>query len=1228
MRRLLRWRVALLVPFCLFAAVVLGGWLYTRSDAAAQLVSRKLQERLGTAATFDRLSVGLTSTSVSGLKVFEHGADSASAEPLVSVDRVELDLSALAAATGESPSAITFRDAHVLLRFDRKGDLLTQFPSADSDGGGLPTVRIESGTLTIRQEGRADSVFTGIHLTVSQTDGKVTIAGTVEDRAWGQWTADGSIPSGGTGHLVLRTAAPHHVTPELLKQVPFVNPNAWVNVRLEGTTTAQLDLSIDMATDRVSYRLALEPTGTTVTIPSIGLHFTDATGTLGAQGAVVTLTDVTGTAAGGQVRLDSRMDFGGSADSLRFLADLTDMDVKALPPAWRVPPQLDGRLTGKLQFHVTLPDQGGTRVEAVGKATIADAKLRGRPVPPIELNVATGAGGGIEFSQAPPTDDGRHEVRKPSLPDPKDVPPAARPVNGRRKGLVSTVLKLAARLLKPANADRTYLNVNVTFRDVDLAELLKSTGVEVPVTVGGKVSVQVQLDIPTETPDELNAYRMRGILSAKRLTVDELSVEGVSAKLDYRDGKLALREFVGRLPGLAGQSGTGGSFRASGEMEVGAEYPYRASVKLDKVALEHVEQLRNLLPVSFRLAGEASAHATLEGTLSPMTLKSHGEAQVRQLRAGTIPADDLTFRWESDADSIRFRDASARLFGGDVSGQFDLPVREDVAASGALKLENLDLGQMIKGLMPGANLRMEGKAAGTVKLRSPAAGEGQPRGATAELDLQAPTMKLQGVPARKIKGTAQYAAGVVKYTLAGEAFGGSFEVAGQYPPAPKKGAARPEEKKEVPKKDAGVDFGRVRLRNMQLSRLWEVVGLKNALGPLDADISGDFPLTTDDAGRLVGTGRLRAERLRWGTQDIAAAGHAVIRLNSTEMIFDEMTFFVGEGVARARATFNRADINQSTASLTLTNVPARRLVFLIPDLASRFDLPVSGRLTTTMGRDWRGSGVLTSARGKVYGVPVTNVRVPIDWVVVPDSGRTQVRVRDLTATAASGPVTGRAELNAFNDLPPRFSGEVRFRNVNLSQAFREAGQVIGNLPISGKLSFGSEQYRGPNDLTARLDARLGESQPFALPVLAAIVPFVTPGGNSNQAVREGEVRAVLGGGVWRIEKATLTGSSVDLYADGTISSAGRLNLAVTATSRQTPGQAVMRRFIPVSAFAPSPGQPLGRALVTDALGLIGNYVVHLEVTGTIDSPVVRLETLRTLTDDAIRFFLLQWALRR
>jgi hypothetical protein len=1220
MRRFFHWKRLLPAVVLVLVASAIGVYLYCRSDSAARLVQEKLEDRLGMPTEFDSMSVGISETTINGLRIRE--ADSPTAEPFVAVAKADVDVAAVGAVRGDSPKSMRLHDAAVLLRFNKNGDLLTKLPKAGSGDGELPTIRIESGTLTLRQEGRADSIFHGINLTIARNENAVTISGTIEDAAWGKWTATGGIPSGADkpGKLTFRTVTPHAVNPELLRQVPFVNPNAWTHVRLEGTTPAQFDLIIEPATENVSYRVALQPTKTTVEIPSVGLTVADAAGQLVAEGSVVTLTDVRGKAADGEVRVDSRMDFAGADNSMQFKADLKNLDVRKLPKTWQFPPEIDGRLSGQIDFTVHLPAEGGTRVTAVGNAKINDAKFRGQKVPPIELNDIQTTEGGLRFA----------ERRTPASKEPPAKQPdavKAKTGTGKPPGLVSTALTFAAKVVKPADApkeERAYLNLNIMFRDVDLAELLKTAGFEAPLKVGGKVTVSVKVEIPTETPDEFKAYRMTGTISSRSVTFDDLAIEDIAAKLSLRDGKLSVSDFVGRLPALGGDGVAGGVFRAQGELEIGQAYPFKASVKIEQVALEHVERLTSLLPESLRLAGEATATATVEGTLSPLSLKSNGQARVVKLRIGSVPADDLTFRWDSDDDAIRFHDAAAKLFGGDISGQLEIPFKADVAGTGALKLDNLDLGELSKTLLASSNLKLEGKAAGTLKVRSPAAGEGSSRVATAEVDLQAPSMKLQGIPAKKIKGAATYGAGVLKYVLTGEALGGSFEVAGQYPPEPKKTPPKLEGKKDLPKKDGSLDLGRIKLKNIQLSGLWDVVGLKSTLGPLDAEISGDLPLTTDADGRLVGNGRLWAERLRWNGKSISGAGQATVRLTAGAMTFEEVLLFIGEGIARARITIDRSDPDRSEMTLSLSNVPSSRLLFLFPELATRFDMMIDGRFTTTMGREWRGSGVLTSSRGKIYGVPVTDVRVPIDWTANPGRGRSQIRVRDATATAAGGQMTAKAEVSLFNDLPPRLVGDVSFRNVNLSQAFRDGSSVAGNLLLTGKLDFSADQLRTADDLTAKLDGKLGESQPFSLPVLSAVMPYLGLGQNTSTTIREGEVHAMLGKSVWRVQKFTLSGPSLDLHADGTMSTAGRLNLAVTASSRQRPSQALMRRFTPATTLAANPTQALGPTSLTSAISFIGNYTVYLEVTGTVDQPEVRLQTLRTLSEGAVRFFLFRF----
>ncbi len=354
MRRLLRRRV--IVPVLIVVAgLFTTGYFLSRSEIAGRLVERKLEERLGTIADFDGAAVGITGTTVTNLRIHERhsGPDST---PFLTVGTAEVNVGAVGAIFDKSPSTIRLQNARVVLRFDKKGDLLTRLPIAVG-GDGFPTVQIESGTLLIQQLGHVDSVFHGINLTITSQDQSLTLKGTVHDDAWGKWTAEGTIPMGpeGNGRVTLRTAEPQAVTPELLEQVPLVNPNAWKSVRLAGTTPAQLDLTFDAMSKQLDYRIELAPTKTSADIPNIGLHFVDAHGKLVAKENIVTLTDVRAASAGGGVHVESTLDFSKADSVLRFHADLNGMDVHKLPESWRLPQQIDGRLSGSVDLVVTLP---------------------------------------------------------------------------------------------------------------------------------------------------------------------------------------------------------------------------------------------------------------------------------------------------------------------------------------------------------------------------------------------------------------------------------------------------------------------------------------------------------------------------------------------------------------------------------------------------------------------------------------------------------------------------------------------------------------------------------------------------------------------------------------------------------------------------------------------------------------------------------------------------------
>ncbi len=1184
MKRLLRWYIAL-------PAIAVIGFicvhLYLRSDTAAVLVREKLEESLGTSAQFESMSVGLTESSVSSLKLYEKDSGPGS-EPFLTSKRVDVDIASVGAIRGKSPKSMRFQEPRVLLRFNRAGSLLTQFPTSGPGGNSLDSIDLASGLLVIRQEGRPDTVFRGIDLTISFAGELTSLKGRANDPEWGRWTIDGSVPLGKTGAGLVRfqTIEPKVVTPLLLAQVPLVNPKAWTHVSLSGTTTGKVELTFDVATQGVGYNVALVPTETRVHIPAIGLNIAEATGSFVAEKGIITLKDISGKAASGIVRVNSRLDFSKLESDLKFETTLVELSVGELPKTWKIPPKVGGLLTGKVDLAITLPEHGGTIVRADGKASIATAAIDGHEQMRLDLDIQTDPGGGLHFAE-----------RQGSGPEPFDI-----------------VAKVPQPVAQPAPQKDEFLRVDIKLRGVSVAELLRSTGVEVSIPVEGNLSADLRLAIPSDTPSDVQKYRLSGEITKGTLKFDMLAADDLLGKLEMKDGMLRLTELTGRSPEKNGR----GRVKVSGEMAVEEPYAFKATATFEKYPLGSLDRLQEIVS----LAGDAFADAKLDGTLSPLAIRSSGDVRVDRLKSGDVETGAVRLRWESDADRLRVTEATIGVFGGKVSGTFDVPLRERFSATGQLKIENLDLGEVSKSMLATVSLKMEGKANGSVKFRNSNA---DPIGQTiADVELEAPSLKLQGILASKIKGTATYASKVLNYVLTGDSLGGQVEVSGQYPPETK-GAQNvvPGEKANAKDKDLTV-IGRLKLRRVQMSALSSLLGVESSFSLLTGEVSADFPFALDSEGQFAGGGRLRAERMTWNNLKLSSGGEAIVRLSSRAISFEEVTLFVGEGTVRGQAVYNRIDPERSELTLSLTKVPARSILFWMPEGAGRFELPISGRLTTTMGKEWRGTGVLTSARGTIYNVPVTDLRVPIEWSTTPNRSRTEFRVREATAMAAGGQVSARGEWRKFNDLPPKFSGDVQFRSVNMSRAAKSGSQVGGNLLVTGNFDFASAQFRTSDDITAKLDVKLGESQPFSLPIFSAVSPFLGLGSTPTTRVREGEAKAVLANNVWRVEKFSLMGSSVDLYADGTVSTSGRLSLAVIARTQQSPDRRALQRIVPIPSLSATSTTRLGPTMLANLTGFLGRYVVYLNVTGTTDSPIVRLETLRTLSEDAARFFLFRF----
>jgi hypothetical protein len=1212
-----------LVLLVLAGVALVGARLYLSSDSARREVVGRLEAAYGGPVEVDESSVGLFGeTSLRGLRLYEAGAEPG-AEPWARVEVAQADVSALDAALGTAePHRITLAGAAVTLRFDRDGKLLSRLPQTTSSGRPLPTIRVERGKVTLQQVGRPEMVVAGVSLELRPDDGKFALSGMVTDEYWGDWTLDGSADPASGGFTATLKTDRAAVTQERLDRLPFVPPEVWEQVKASGPTpvTFTYRRSPDEKADH--YRVELDPEGASIHVTSIALRAEDVRGKVTVEDDVVTLSGVRGRALGGGLNVEGELDFRGDEDRLQFTVRAEGLEVQQVPKEWEFPEVLrkvSGRLGGEAKLTVLIGKEVTTSGE--GEGVITDARIVGLPADPIRLRLHP-TGKGFRFNQggrvrAPGERETQAVVALSTLtlppPDEGGVPLARqatrltqRAIQRVTKEVIDGGRKAVAALPKgppDPNKAPTYLDVNLGMKDVDLEQLLTGIGIKLPFPASGRLTFQVQATLPVDAARDVKLYRAKGTVTLKQLVLAGTELEQVDAQLDLANGVLTLKELRATFPPTE-KGQPGGSFTGTARLGLAPAGDLTGNLTLDRVPLGQV--LRPVPGLKGQAQGVVSGSAELRvpaGKLQDMAAwRGSGRITADGLKVEGVQVGRLNFDWDIAGDRLRLTGVRAALYGGEATGSAAVPLADKQTGDVKVNFTGVDVGALVKDV-PAVPLKLEGKAGGKVEGTITAAAAGKPREFNATVDLSADRLRVQDFVTEKLTGTVTYRDGAAEYRLKGSVFGGTFDLDGRVPPR----------KEAAPEKEPQ---GRLRVEGAQLARIWDDLGLRESLGPLQGtiDLQVDFDLAEPD--RLPsGSGLVVLSRLRWGDAEIAGSLRGDVRLAGYELRLRDLTGTLGEGTLRGQVGLNLRDTRRSWFNLALDGVDAARLLLPWPGAADAVQGTVDARLRGTLGPEWRGGGDVVLTRGRVFGAEVTEWRAPVSFTFAPSQRRGQIDVPETAAQVARGRVSGRASLGFGTGT--RLEGHLQFYGLDLQALLRQAGDLsqVGAGRVSGRIDFGGSDVRSLADVTAVVDASFRQTQAFQLPVLEQVARYVSLTGDTT--FQSGELRGRLSGGLFRLQRLSLSGAMVSLFAEGVVTTEGRLNLNVTAaTNRLGINPRVLRLIgLRIPAIGPVPV-----ALIVEVTDYLSNRVVHLRVTGTVRSPTVRVEALPLLTDEAVRYF--------
>jgi len=500
--------------------------------------------------------------------------------------------------------------------------------------------------------------------------------------------------------------------------------------------------------------------------------------------------------------------------------------------------------------------------------------------------------------------------------------------------------------------------------------------------VSGKVSMKA----PYEKLWDPTVWSGGGEINSSELVVEGRTATGVKASGTVGKGVLTITDAALTLEGIP--------VRAEGTFGLSGKNPFSATVRTTGT---DVTDLRKLVPeveIPAPVAGILETETKVTGTVTPLDFTAAGTVKASKLTLASSTANQVSMKWELTRDRLTISDLKADVFGGSVTGSADVPFDKTKTGKFGVAFKDVDAGTALA-LVPDFHVRIGGKVTGKVSGEIPPAKPNEPRIGNLDLELTAPRLTVQGIPAEKLVGKAAYKNGGIDYNLEGKTLGGSFEVKGRYPGQKKQLGAPPagQGKKS--------DRGSFRLTGADLSRIARDVGI-SSLAPLGGRVDMHFDFDNDLSD---GSGRIEVTRLSWGKTLVARELTAVLLLREGYLELADVNGLVAGGVVRARGRVLLSDTSRNFFSLSITGADAKRLLAPVTDVTNTLQGRVSVVLRGRVGRETRVSGSVTMPTGEIAGIQINDLRIPFE-LSSSRGGYGRVTVREASGQAGPGRVRG------------------------------------------------------------------------------------------------------------------------------------------------------------------------------------------------------------------------------
>ena len=392
----------------------------------------------------------------------------------------------------------------------------------------------------------------------------------------------------------------------------------------------------------------------------------------------------------------------------------------------------------------------------------------------------------------------------------------------------------------------------------------------------------------------------------------------------------------------------------------------------------------------------------------------------------------------------------------------------------------------------------------------------------------------------------------------------------------------------------------------------------------DTKIDSRFRSRTSPEGSTRWAGNILLRGLLIQGRPVTPQLQAQLRGDETRVIVDRIAGRYAEGELSATGVWSLGPgQRQLSMRATSVNVPLA-LLPAWPDADDWFRGHASLQATVTGNETVAARGSLQWHEGDVVGVAIDGGHGAFHGRFHTRTSRWQADFERLHLQLGGGTVDSALHLSsAGRGRGFDMTSSSRARRVDFARLLKTDASAfsLANSRASGDLKLGGKAIRGVDDLTGRFNVALDGTDARAVPGLLKTQAYLGAASLASVRFNEGRMRGVIGAGAVSLREFSLISNKLRVFADGTVRLAdGRMDVAAVLNTGDFQAQNFLLRQV---ANVASGGITVPLDLIVEVNQILSDRTLIVDLTGAAANPRVRLNTVRTLRENAVNFFLRQ-----